>query len=143
MIPQLIAIARQYRSYVEGRITNLKRHLDEEPFCYRSENSGRKDFENQISYWEATLEMIDKALKVPAALEDDMRLVAATFLIALDKETNPEPMAELGDILSELVQIDVDVESTGRGCQAAEIRDACDVTELVVRDFTVDVGVNM
>lgn len=128
MISQLIEIVRMYQTDVESRIQEL----------LATEASG-KDVQDQISHWDQKLRQINKALQVPAALENDTRLIAATFLIALDRETNPEPMDELGDILDELVRIDVDVEGTGRTCQAAEIRDAVDVTELAVRDFSVDV----
>lgn len=127
MIPQLIKLVRMYRSDVEGRLSDLRA---DEITCPDDD-----DVKAQIAHWEATLEMIDQGLAVPANLEEGTRLVAATFLIALDKETSPEPMDELGDILAELVQIDVDVEGTGRTCQAAEIRDACDVTELVVSEL--------
>lgn len=126
MIPQLIKIARMYRAEVESQMAALQEEQED----------GFRDHDDpQIAHWQATLEMIDQALAVPANLEEGTRLVAATFLIALDRETNPEPMDELGDILAELVQIDVDVEGTGRTCQAAEIRDACDVTELVIPEM--------
>ncbi len=127
MIPQLIKMVRQYRSDVEGHIRALL-----VPPPPGSSPSFRENIDTQLGYWRATLGMIDESLQLPANCEEGTRLIAATFLISIDKETNPEPMDELGDILAELVTIDIDTESTDRGFQAAEIRDACDVTELVV-----------
>ena len=131
MIAALVDVACQYRSQVQERLDGLNRHLKEHP-------SFAEDTQEQIEHCQNALDRINDALKIPAAIEDETRLVAGTFLIVLDKTSNPEPMDELCDIINQFIQIDF--VGSERCCYATQLRDYLDVTHMVVRDFTVDVN---
>jgi hypothetical protein len=114
---QFIEIAKHSRIIVAKRLEDL---LSCDVGLYVSER------DNEIKDCRLLLKAIDAALTVKADLEEGVRLVAATFLIALDDE---EMRPDLDEVLANIVNLDIQ-----GSCQAALITDAVEITDLVSQD---------